>query len=282
MLRTTQKPRIQFDYGFRYGLRVLKVSLRHPAEALDRIRGRFDLVKDASATEQVTVVGDPDWHRHIHEALGAPWPCEYASEIDPIWKDLSRTLDGAPLGSGHDSNLAMASALWCLVRHSKPQRIIETGVARGIGSRFMLEALEANGTGHLWSIDLPPIVSGWHASSIAAVPQRLRSRWTFLRGASRRRLPALLKKISDIDIFVHDSLHTDTNMRFEFASAWPALRPSGVLVSDDIWCNRAFTDFVSEQKAPSILVRENPEDIKAFGIAFKRGSGVIGGRHTRS
>lgn len=282
MLPTTQKRRLYFDYGFRYGLRVLKVSLRHPTEALDRIRGRFDLVRDAAETEQATIEGDRDWNQHVHEALGAPWPCDQVSRVDPIWKDLSRSLEGAPLGSGHDVNMAMARALWCLVRHKKPERIIETGVARGIGTRFILEALEANGAGHLWSIDLPPIVTGWHTSSIAAVPQHLRSRWTFLRGASRRRLPALLRSIPNIDIFVHDSLHTDTNMRFEFASAWPALRPSGVLVSDDIWCNRSFTDFVSEQKAQSVLVRESSESAKAFGIAFKHAGDGAGGKSRKS
>ena len=270
MPATTQKPRIKFDYGFRYGLRVLKVMLRHPTEAIDRIRGRFDLVRDVNAkSERVEIPSDRDWDRHVHEALGQPWPCDQTARFHGIWTDLSRSLEGAPLGRGHDADMSLARALWCLVRHAKPTRVVETGVARGIGTRFMLEALEANGDGHLWSIDLPPIVSGWHTSSNAAIPQHLTSRWTYLRGSSRRRLPALLRSVPEIDMFVHDSLHTDSNMRFEFASVWPALRPSGILVSDDVAANRSFTDLVRERKARFIVARGDSKSAGLFGIAFR-------------
>jgi len=270
MLQTTPKQRIQFEHGFRYGLRVLKIMVRHPTEAIDRIRGRFELVKDDSADAQrVELASDRDWDRHLHEALGQPWPCDQTARFMTIWKELSLSLEGHPLGSGHDADMALARALWCLVRHLKFTRVVETGVARGIGTRFILEALEANGDGHLWSIDLPPVLSGWHTSSTAAIPQRLKSRWTFLRGSSRRRLPALLRTVSDIDMFVHDSAHTESNMRFEFASAWPALRPSGILVSDDVNANRSFADFVSERKARFIVAQGDAKSSYNFGIAFR-------------
>ena len=274
MLPPAQKQQIKFDHGFGYGLRVLKVMLSHPTEAIDRIRGRFELVREAnSEPEPVELTGDRDWDRRVHEALGYPWPCDQTARFQSIWKDLSRTLEGQPLGSGHDADMALARALWCLVRHGKLTRVVETGVARGIGTRFILEALEANGDGHLWSIDLPPIVTEWHASSTAAIPQHLKSRWTFLRGSSRRRLPALLRKVSDIDLFVHDSLHTDSNMRFEFASAWPALRPSGILISDDVYANRSFTDLVADRKARYIVAQGDSKSSYAFGIAFRQAAG---------
>ena len=98
MLPTTQKPRLKFDHGFRYGLRVLKVILSHPTEAIDRIKGRFELVREASAEpERVEIAGDREWDRHVHEALGQPWPCDQTTKFLSIWKDLSRSLDGAPL-----------------------------------------------------------------------------------------------------------------------------------------------------------------------------------------
>ena len=37
------------------------------------------------------------------------------------------------------------------------RKVVETGVAHGVTSRFILEALERNGRGFLWSIDLPPL-----------------------------------------------------------------------------------------------------------------------------
>jgi hypothetical protein len=36
--------------------------------------------------------------------------------------------------------------------------LVETGVAHGITSRFVLEALQRNGGGRLWSIDVPPLL----------------------------------------------------------------------------------------------------------------------------
>jgi len=33
--------------------------------------------------------------------------------------------------------------------------VIETGVARGMTSRVILEAMTVNNSGHLWRVDLP-------------------------------------------------------------------------------------------------------------------------------
>jgi len=52
-----------------------------------------------------------------------------------------------------------------------------------------------------------------------------------------------------VDIFVHDSLHTYRNMRFEFETVWPSLTHSGVVISDDIAMNRAFEDFFRSKLA---------------------------------
>jgi cephalosporin hydroxylase len=41
------------------------------------------------------------------------------------------------------------------VLHSRPDVVIETGVAHGVTSRIVQEALNRNGSGHLWSVDLP-------------------------------------------------------------------------------------------------------------------------------
>jgi len=39
-------------------------------------------------------------------------------------------------------------------------------------------------------------------------PTRLRPRWTYLRGSSRRRLPSLVRELEGIDPLIHDSMHT--------------------------------------------------------------------------
>jgi hypothetical protein len=44
---------------------------------------------------------------------------------------------------------------------------------------------------------------------------------------------------------MHDSEHSEACMRFEFDTAWAALRDGGVLAADDVNANRAFADFAA-------------------------------------
>ena len=99
--------------------------------------------------------------------------------------------------------------------------MVETGVADGTTSAYILCALEDNGRGHLYSIDLPSErlprgeASGW------IVDDELRHRWTLRIGPSSELLPPLLKELQAIEGFLHDSLHTYENMMFEYRAAWP-------------------------------------------------------------
>jgi hypothetical protein len=237
---------------------------------MDRVRGRIERTKDGPPSpESVGVVADEHWERHAHEIIGQPWPCIEAGKFGMVWDALSSSLNsGLALGAGHDADPALARAIWCLVRHLEPERIVETGVARGIVTSSVLHALEANGRGHLWSIDLPPLLPDWHAASGAAVPSALKARWTFLRGSSRRHLPRLLKGLGEIDIFIHDSLHTAKNMRFEFQCAWPVIRPGGVLVADDAAANLSFVHFANGRGSRFLVAQEELKPSK-FGIAFQ-------------
>jgi predicted O-methyltransferase YrrM len=53
---------------------------------------------------------------------------------------------------------------------------------------------------------------------------------------------------------MHDSEHSYECMRFEFERAWPALRPGGVLVSDDVNSNDAFFEFAAAQRREPLLL----------------------------
>ena len=88
-----------------------------------------------------------------------------------------------------------------------------------------------------------------------AVPEDLRSRWTYVRGTSRRRLPGLVRKLQRVDLFIHDSLHTARNTCFELGTVWPALPPGGVAVVDDIDRNLGFSRF-TERRDPRCMVRD--------------------------
>ena len=58
----------------------------------------------------------------------------------------------AAFGGWGDGEPGLVRALWCLVQHLRPMTVIETGVARGFTSRFILETLERNGGDHFWTI----------------------------------------------------------------------------------------------------------------------------------
>jgi hypothetical protein len=156
----------------------------------------------------------------------------------------------------HDGGAALAEMLWTIVRHQRPAVVVETGVARGVSSAFILDAMTRNRHGHLWSIDLPPMSAGWGDQTGVAVLPETRVRWSYVRGASRRMLPKVLAGVPGVDLFVHDGLHTSENMLFEMRAVWPRLVPKGFLVSDDADDNDAVVQFSAEVGQIPVLVRE--------------------------
>ena len=156
----------------------------------------------------------------------------------------------------NDGDAGLVRAIWCLTRHLRPSNVVETGVAHGLTSRFILEALDKNGQGHLWSIDHPPLEKELHSQIGIAVSDRHRHRWSYIRGSSKRRLSPLLFKLGSIDLFIHDSLHSAHNVQFEMEQAWTALRPGGVMIVDDIDANRAFRSFMQTHPVCASMVCE--------------------------
>jgi predicted O-methyltransferase YrrM len=133
------------------------------------------------------------------------------------------------------------------IRAFRPEIVVETGVANGVSSSHILLALQKNERGVLHSVGLndPQYLPtgkplGW------IVPESLKSRWNLLTGDSRVLLPSLLVKLGTIDIFIHDSLHTYDHMLWEYRTAFPYLRPGGLLFSDDAAWNPAFSEYCQE------------------------------------
>ena len=157
-----------------------------------------------------------------------------------------------------------------MMRIIQPKIIVETGVASGASTSFLLKALQKNNSGILHSIDLPaspendPDVRlpenkkpGW------LVDDELKDKWTYHEGKSSDLLKPLLEKFNHIDVFIHDSLHTYENMKFEYTTAWPYIRNGGFLASDDIKWNIAFSELIKEKNPSKIL------DLYSFGILKK-------------
>jgi hypothetical protein len=123
-------------------------------------------------------------------------------------------------------------------------------VANGVSTSYLLLALQKNGQGVLHSIGLDD--PGYLPTGKAlgwVVPDWLKSRWVPHIGDSRVLLPQVLRELGSIDIFIHDSLHTYEHMNWEYRTAYPHIRPGGLLFSDDALWNKAFQEFGSESGA---------------------------------
>jgi predicted O-methyltransferase YrrM len=176
----------------------------------------------------------------------------------------------APFGAFHNGDSLLGRVCYSVVRVLQPDVVVETGVCYGVTSSYVLTALDTNGRGVLHSIDLPPLGKDGDRFVGWLIPGELRSRWNLHRGASRRLLRPLLAQVGPLDLFIHDSLHTYGNMRDEFALAWPALRPGGVLISDDIEGNTAFLELSQRPDvAQSIVIKESNKD-SLLGVTVKR------------
>jgi Methyltransferase domain len=274
----------------------LRYLLKHPVIAVADLAADpleiWTTIHDAYVAQreqrgpQCRYESDDNWEQRLHEALGVPWPCNATSEFWDIWPEVINELKAKGIRPGpesfqwwNDGDAGLVRAIWCLTRHLRPKKVVETGVAHGVTSRFILEALERSGDGHLWSVDLPPLDRFWRQQVGAAVGDRHSDRWSYIRGSSRRRLPGLLSRLGQIDLFIHDSLHSERNVRFELDQAWAALRPNGALVVDDVdanWGFRSFTQTVSGH--PSLICEAEPlhPDLRRFnkkglfGIIVKR------------
>jgi hypothetical protein len=202
------------------------------------------------------------WAERMHAMVGASWPCADVPAFEAVYAGVLEELRalGVTVGTDafvgwSDGDPALAQAVWCLTRHLRPVTVVETGVARGITSRIILEAMERNGHGRLWSIDLPPQLRPQLNHEVAAaVPASRRGRWVLVHGSSRQRLVPLLRRLGSIGMFVHDSRHTSRNLCFELSRAWPRLVPGGVTVADDIDLNHGLSRFLAGTTGYRVLV----------------------------
>ena len=245
-------------YALTHPVVVLQDLIEDPLEIWTTVRERYIYYRELKRP-RCPYESDPSWELRLHTDLGLQWPCNLSSEFLQLWPEVINQLESSGIQAGpmsfqqwNDGDAGLVRALWCLTRHLKPDKIVETGVAHGVTSRFLLEALERNGKGKLFSIDLPPLDRALRKQVGIAVGDRFANRWKYIKGSSRRHLPALLSELGQIDLFIHDSLHSEHNVRFEMDLAWAALRPAGALVVDDVdanWGFQSFLDAFSDQES---------------------------------
>jgi hypothetical protein len=252
---------------------TLSAIASDPIESWMRFREQYAAHREGQTPPDL-YKAEESWESRLCALLGLSAPREMTSEFWVLWPEVIKELDAKGIRAGpesfkgwNDGDAGFVRAIWLLVRCLRPRYVVETGVAHGVTSRFILEALEKNSRGHLWSIDRPPMEREWKAQIGIAVDGRFQHRWSYVLGSSRRRLPSILCQLGEIDLFVHDSLHSERNVRFEMDRAWAALRPGGAIVVDDIDVNRGFYTFTqSFSGCDSIICEAEPlrPDLRRF------------------
>ena len=242
-------------------IRYIIKALKNPLIAIKNLNYALAMPK---FVENLTEADISEINEYVHEI-------ELNKEFNNfIEKELSYFNDvGAQPGGcgGH--------WLYALVRILKPEIVVETGVACGLSSAFILCALEKNKNGKLYSIDLPYVegedipvdyfdkdgLMSWCIPKNKEVgwiiPPDLRSRWNLIIGSSSEKLPPLLEKLKEIDIFLHDSEHSYKNMMTEYRTAYPFLKRGGILLSHDIDYNASFYDFCRSEDCDCFVFRKN-------------------------
>lgn len=177
--------------------------------------------------------------------LEALFPAEFAAARERVAR--------VPAKLGGAGNLDL---LYTLCEALAATRIIETGVAYGWSSLAILLALRNRPEGKLYSVDLPNLKHRNDRWVGAAVGADLRPRWRLYRMADREGLPRALRAAGQIDLAHYDSDKSAAGRRFAYPLLWQALRPGGLLVSDDIGDNLAFRDFCREKELDCVVVRQ--------------------------
>lgn len=230
----------------RFCLKTARASFfrRHPVEVIRFLYTRRLLSRHTLAS-----------HRDFLRNLGIE-PDEALQGLERWWPLL-----GEVLARKSDAGITKndGTVLYGVARAVRPELVIETGVADGVSTAFLAAALIDNGSGTLFSLELPPeqvrskplaedgSVYTWAERGVAhLVPppmrERLADRWEIVLGDVRETLPALLGRLSGVDLFFHDDLHTPEHQLWQYGLVWPKVRPGGVLMSDD--ANYAWLEFV--------------------------------------
>jgi Methyltransferase domain len=186
-------------------------------------------------------------------------------ELDPWFAEvpalvaLERALRRAHEAGGRQFYAQIRSPfeLYVMTRVSRPDHVVETGVSSGVSSAHFLAALKRNRHGKLHSVDMPLVQAGPTLapgeSSVSvppgrssgwAIPESYRTGWDLRLGPSQEMLPPLVQEIPSVDIFLHDSNHTPTHLKFELETIRPKLHPGAIVMADNTqWTGQAFPRF---------------------------------------
>jgi predicted O-methyltransferase YrrM len=158
--------------------------------------------------------------------------------------EAARIVEGVPVP--HIS-ASQGRTLYEHIRKSQPENLLELGTGRGGSAVFMAAALEANGTGHLTSVDsirwqwLDPtpreVLGKAGLSSWVTLDKRFSTYTWFLKAEIEKRLDAAGSVQPEYDFIFLDGSKNWSADGLAVVLAERLLRPGGWLLLDDLGWN---------------------------------------------
>jgi hypothetical protein len=143
---------------------------------------------------------------------------------------------------------------YALVRATKPNLVVETGVDKGLGSLVLCAALRRNAcegtTGRYLGTDINPSAGELLGGPFAE----------FGSIAYGDSLASLEKLTQPVDIFINDSDHSADYERKEYELMASRLSPKAIIVADNAHVTDELANFSSLTGRRFIAVREIPRD----------------------
>jgi hypothetical protein len=166
------------------------------------------------------------------------------SDVERVCSDAKKRLEDIPFELGGGGAYPL---LYFIVRLCKPKVVVETGVASGFSTYAILDALNKNETGHLYSSDFPYFRLSNPAQFIGiVVPENLKKRWSLYIKGDAVNLPEINREILNIDIFHYDSDKSYSGRVAAQKIFNDKITNKSWVIIDDIQDNCFFHDFVSE------------------------------------
>jgi hypothetical protein len=194
----------------------------------------------------------------VEEVVAVTLPEQYDSatlralleEFEALEEELKRRVKSRKLALPEYYGVEgkVARLLYTLVRLTRPTTVLETGVANGQSSFFILNALMRNDQGTLHSVDVDPDAG-------ILVEDSEKARWSLhILDGSKRRYTELIATLPMIDFYIHDSNHSYWWMRFELEATLPRMARSALIACDDADHSYGFFDFCQEHALKPMLL----------------------------
>jgi hypothetical protein len=166
-----------------------------------------------------------------------------------LTEQLTRLLSSNPRRGicAKEPHWARRLGWYALVRAVQPDHVVETGTQLGLGSCAIAAALLQNGHGRLTTIDTDP-----EAGYLIDEP------WASVIDRHIGSSLDVLGELREVDMFIHDSLHTYDFETKEFTAVGPNLSAGAVILSDNAHDSAALSHWAEKTGHHYLFFKEQP------------------------